>query len=96
MLKVSTQASIPEALEAINYSLQQDNTTDKNTKDAIMSFIRLSFENAYVAFEEKVYKPNVGIPTGGSLSRHIADIFLHWLLFVEIFPKISDVQAITL
>ena len=66
------------------------------TKDAIISFIELSVESAYIAFEDKVYKPNVGIPTGGSLSRQIADIFLHWLLFIKIFPKISDVQAIKL
>ena len=76
--------------------MQLDKTTDKNTKDAILSFTKLSFESAYIAFEDKVYKPNVGIPTGGSLSRQIADIFLHWLLFVKIFPKISDVQAIKL
>ena len=38
----------------------------------------------------------MGIPTGGSLSRQIADIFLHWLLFVKIKPKITEIQAIKL
>ena len=36
----------------------------------------------------------MGIPTGGSLSRQIADIFLHWILFIKITPNISLIQAI--
>ena len=84
------------ALEAINYALQLDTTTDKDTKDAIRIFVKLSFENAYITFDDKVYKSKVGIPTGGSLSRQIADIFLHWLLFVKINPRITDVPAIKL
>ena len=36
---------------------------------------KLNFENAYVTFEDKAYKSKVGIPTGGSLSRQIADIY---------------------
>ena len=72
------------------------NTTDKKTKDAIKFFIKLSFENAYVTFEDQVYKSKVGIPTGGSLSRQIADIYLHWLLFVKVRPKVTDIQAIKL
>ena len=46
--------------------------------------MKLSFEESYVTFKEQVYKPKIGIPTGGSLSRQIADIFLHWLLFEKI------------
>jgi hypothetical protein len=84
------------ALLAIHEALEQDKTTDKNTKNAIEMFIKLSFENAYVTFEDKVYKSKVGIPTGGSLSRQIADIFLHWILFKKINPKIPDIQAIKL
>ena len=44
----------------------------------------------------KVYKSKIGIPTGGSLSRQIADIFLHWILFIKASPKITDLQAIKL
>ena len=64
------------ALEAIHDALMLDTTTDKNTKTAIELFIKLSFENAYVTFEDGVYKSKLGIPTGGSLSRQIADIYL--------------------
>ena len=50
----------------------------------------------HVTFEDQVYKSKLGIPTGGSLSRQIADIFLHWTLCQKINPKISDIQAIKL
>ena len=39
------------ALEAIKYSLQLDKTTDKNTLNAMICFIKSSFKSAYVEFE---------------------------------------------
>ena len=48
------------AMQAIHETLQQDKTTDKNTKIAIEHFIRLSFEHAYVSFEDQVYKSKIG------------------------------------
>ena len=75
------------AMEAVREALRRDKTTDKKTKKAIEYFIKLSFEEAYVSFEDKVYKSKIGLPTGGSLSRQIADIFLHWILFIKASPK---------
>ena len=57
-------------------------------------FIRLSFENSYVTYQDKCYKSKVGIPTGGSLSRQIADIFLHWIIFIKMTPNLTLIQAI--
>ena len=37
-----------------------------------------------------MFKPKVGIPTGGSLSRQIADVFLHWLLFKKIDTSLMN------
>ena len=82
------------ALQAIHDALAMDKTTDKKTKTAIEHFIRLSFENSYVTYQNKCYKSDVGIPTGGSLSRQIADIFLHWILFIKMTPKLSLIQAV--
>ena len=82
------------AMQAIRDALAIDKTTDKKTKKAIEHYIRLSFENSYVTYQDVCYKSKVGIPTGGSLSRQIADIFLHWILFIKMTPKISLVQAI--
>ena len=82
------------ALEAIREVLPTDKTTKKNTKTAIARFTELSFENSYVSYRNECFKSKVGIPTGGSLSRQIADIFLHWILFRKMNPKLDTVQAI--
>ena len=68
------------ALQAIREVLSRDETVERGTKTAIAQFIELSFENSYVVYNNECYKSKVGIPTGGSLSRQIADIFLHWIL----------------
>ena len=67
------------AIQAIRDAFATDKSTDKKTKSAILHFIQLSFENSYVSYQDKTYKSTIGIPTGGSLSRQIADIFLHWI-----------------
>ena len=82
------------AMQAIREVLAKDKTTDKKIKEAITRFIELSFEKSYVAYKDECYKSKVGIPTGGSLSRQIADIFLHWMLFCKMSPKLDLVQAI--
>ena len=74
------------ALQAIRDVLATDKTNKKNLKKAIAQFIELSFENSYVTYKDSCYKSKVGIPTGGSLSRQIADIFLHWILFNKMNP----------
>ena len=56
----------------------------------------MSFDNSYVAYKGNCYRSKVGIPTGGSLSRQIADIFLHWILFYKMNPKLDTIQAIRL
>ena len=82
------------ALLAIHDALAMDKTTDKKTKTAIEHFIRLSFEQSYVSYRNECFKSKIGIPTGGSLSRQIADIFLHWILFIKMSPKLSLLEAI--
>ena len=81
------------ALQAIHDALNTDETTDNLTKTAIEKFIKLSFDNAYVAYKDECFKCEIGIPTGGSLSRQIADIFLHWIFFIKMTPKLSVIQA---
>ena len=41
--------------------------------EAILSFVKLSYDESYIVYKDEVYKPKFGIPTGGSLSRQIAD-----------------------
>ena len=81
------------ALQAVQETLAADTTTDRKLKSVIETFIKVSFEHSYVAYDE-CYKSKIGIPTGGSLSRQIADIVLHWILFVKATPKLSAIDAI--
>ena len=88
----STQPDL--ALQAVKEVLLSDKTTNNNSKTAILKFIELSFEHSYVSYQDDSFKSKVGIPTGGSISRQIADIFLHWLLFIKITPIIRIIEAI--
>ena len=72
------------ALEALRDMLANIDEEDRKIGEAIEAFVKLSFEESYITYEGKVYKSKIGIPTGGSLSRQIADIFLQWLLFKKI------------
>ena len=82
------------ALRAIRETFAADTTTDRKMKSVLESFIKMSFEHSYISYKSKCYKSKVGIPTGGSLSRQIADIVLHWIMFREMTPQLSEIQAI--
>ena len=58
-------------------------------KTAVIKMLKYTLSAAFVTYKGKNYKLKKGIPTGGSDSRQIADIFLHWLLFVELDGKIK-------
>ena len=72
------------ALEALQDMLTNIGEEDRKVGEAIEAFVRLSLDESYVTYKDGVFKPKIGIPTGGSLSRQLADIFLHWLLFKKI------------
>ena len=72
------------ALEALRDMLAGVEEEDRKIAEAVEAFVKLSFEESYITYEDQVFKSRIGIPTGGSLSRQIADIFLHWLLFKKI------------
>ena len=76
-----------EALTDLFGNLEEE---DANVAEAVKTFVKLSLEESYVTYKERVFKPKVGIPTGGSLSRQIADTFLHWLLFKKIDQSIMN------
>ena len=82
------------ALEAIKEAFAGDKTTDSKTKLACEEIIKFSFEKSYVSYKDETFSSKIGLPTGGSLSRQIADIFLHWVLFVKANPNIPGIEAI--
>ena len=76
-----------EAISDMLAGLSEENT-DK--AEAVKKFVKLSLDESYVTYKELVFKPKIGIATGGSLSRQIADVFLHWVLFKKIDPSIMN------
>ena len=72
------------AVEALSDMLSNIGEEYRNMGKAVEEFVKLSFQESYITYKEEVYKPKVGIPTGGSLSQQIADVFLHLLLFKKI------------
>ena len=82
------------ALIAIKEAFAADKTTETKTKMACEELIKFSFDNSYVSYKDETFSSKIGIPTGGSLSRQIADIFLHWVLFVKANPNIPTIEAI--
>ena len=76
-------------------SLSRLRTSDLNSERPLKKWTGKANEStSYVTYQDKCYKSKVGIPTGGSLSRQIADIFLHWIMFIKMTPNLSLIQAI--
>ena len=82
------------ALQAIEQALQEDTDTERRIKKALMEFIQFCFEKSYVQFKDKCYKGKKGLPTGGCMSRQIADIFLHWVLFKQRRFQITSIPEL--
>ena len=82
------------ALLAITEAFATDKTTENKTKQACDELIKFSFNNSYISYKGETFNSKIGIPTGGSLSRQITDIFLHWVLFVKANPNIASIRQI--
>ena len=50
--------------------------------------VTFCLSNSFIVYQNNSYKTLKGIPTGGSISRQEADIFLHWLIFIVLSGKI--------
>ena len=81
------------ALIALQHALDSS-TMDNHRKATVHSFTDLIFKNAFVSFQDEVYTGKNGIPTGNCVSRQVADVTLHWLLFFMVFPHIENYRAI--
>ena len=63
------------AAEALDDLLENIEEEDEKTGEAVKEFVKLSFQESYVTYKDQVFKSKVGIPTGGSILRQIADTF---------------------
>ena len=72
------------AEEALLDLLENIAEEDSKVGEAIKQFVELSFKESYIKYKEEVFKSSIGIPTGCILSRQLAGVFLHWLLFKKL------------
>ena len=63
-------------------------TLDTRKCATVQTFTEIIFKNAFVCFQGKVFTGNKGIPTGNCVSRQMADITLHVLLFTIAKPQL--------
>jgi len=81
------------ALLALDHALG-NSTMDAHRKTTVHGFTDLIFKNSFVCFQGEVYTGKNGIPTGNCVSRQIADVTLHWLLFFMVFPHMGNYQRL--
>ena len=67
------------ALKAMAQAFLEDTLLELKTKKALSHMADFVLNNAFVEYKNKAYRVVKGIPTGGSVSRQIADFFLHWI-----------------
>ena len=77
------------ALKSLQEALNSSNM-DESKCQAVQVFTDLIFRNSYVCFQERVFRGTKGIPTGNCVSRQIADITLHVLLFATVKPLMEN------
>ena len=73
--------------EAIRHALVSCTGYSMDHIDMIIKMVNLSINNAVVHYRGKWYSPKQGIPTGGSESGSIANIYVKWCLDQKILPS---------
>ena len=79
--------SVEMALKAMANAFSRDTKYDTATKSVLTHFCEFILKQSFVVFEEVGYVGKRGIPTGNCISRQIADMAMHWLLFMELELK---------
>ena len=83
------------AMSALEHALNGSAMNDKR-KSVLKTFTEMVFTNSFVTFQENVYTGRKGIPTGNCISRQVADIMLHWVLFINICPEMNQLWSLIL
>ena len=76
--------SVDMALKAMENAFSRDTIYDTATKSVLTCFCEFILKQSFVVFEEVAYIGKRGIPTGNCISRQVADMAMHWLLFKEL------------
>ena len=59
-------------------------------KDALYEFTKLILSESFVTYKGEGYINKEGIHTGNCISRQVADVTMHWLLFKKVNKKIKN------
>ena len=73
--------------EAIKHALCTCTNLDSKQINMIIELVNFSIKNAVVHYRGSWFAPTSGIPTGGSESGCIANIYVKWCLDVKILPS---------
>ena len=84
------------ALAALQDALNNDTTYNPELKNAIHEFTDLIFSESFVTYQGEGYVNKEGIPTGNCISRQVADVTMHWVLFKQIKNKMKNWSLINL
>ncbi|KAL5270145.1 hypothetical protein ACHWQZ_G001019 [Mnemiopsis leidyi] len=84
------------ALTALQDALNNDTTCNLELKNAINEFTDLIFSESFVTYQGEGYVNKEGIPTGNCISRQVADVTMHWVLFKQIKSKMKNWSLINL
>ncbi len=79
--------SVELALEAMADAFKEDTIHNITTKRVVSQLSEFILRQSFIVFEEEVYVNKQGIPTGNCISRQIADIAMHWLLFKKLSKR---------
>ena len=83
------------AMTALEHALSEGASVQDTIKtETLYAFTKVILSNSFVTFQNGVYTGKKGIPTGNCISRQIADITLHWLLILNLLPKMNVEQMI--
>ena len=70
---------IDMVMESVVDALTEDTTLDSHIRSGIAPCIKFCLDNSVLGYKGSYYKANKGVPTGGSISRPLADTFMFWL-----------------
>ena len=84
------------ALTALEDALNKDTNYPQEMKNALYEFTDLIFSESFITYKGEGYSNKEGIPTGNCISRQVADVTMHWVLFKQINKKMKNWSLIDL
>ena len=84
------------ALAALEDALNKDTNYPQEMKNALYEFTDLIFSESFITYKGEGYSNKEGIPTGNCISRQVADVTMHWVLFKQINKKMKNWSLIDL